>query len=77
MPLKLKRLCAGSYVTLDGEYEIHSWERPEKDDYGPAGEVQWYWRHKNGVADDRYDTKREAVAALEYCLAHPDLFLLD
>ena len=61
---KLKRLAPCLYVTADGLYEVHGWQRPEKDDYGPAGQWKWYWRPVNGGADDLFDTKREAVAAL-------------
>lgn len=67
--LRLKRIAPALYVTADGLYEVHGWQRPEKDDYGPAGEWNWYWRPINGVAEDRWYTKREAVAALAAWLA--------
>lgn len=62
---KLKRLAPGFYVTLDGAWEIVGFQRPTKDDYGPAGEWRWYYRAlPNGDVHEHYDTKREAVDAL-------------
>jgi hypothetical protein len=62
--LRLKRICPGSYVTTDGQYEIHGFQRPEKNGYGSAGEWTWYWRPVNDAAHDRFYTKREAVESL-------------
>lgn len=62
--LKLKRIAPGCYQTLDGQYLVVGFQRPEKDHYGPAGEWRWYWRRVDDDAHDHYDTKREAVEAL-------------
>jgi hypothetical protein len=64
--MKLKRIAAGLYETLDGKYEVRGFAREEKDGYGPAGEVMWYWRETaGGKATDRFWSKREAVEALK------------
>lgn len=68
LAVRLKRVAPGSYVTVDGLYEVHGFQRPEKCAYGPAGEWVWYWRPAAGVAEDRYSSKREAVAALAFSL---------
>ena len=65
--LKLKRIAPGCYQTADGKYEVIGFQRPEKCDYGPAGQWQWYFRGlPYGDVDGHYYTKREAVEALGY-----------
>jgi len=64
-PFTLKRLAPGCYQTTDGKYEIISFTRPEKDDYGPAGQPVWYFRSlPYGDVAESFDTKREAVQAM-------------
>jgi len=67
--LKLKRIAPGYYLTVDGRFQVSGFQRPEKCDYGPAGQWRWYWRPVDDVAHDHYDTKREAVAALAAWIA--------
>lgn len=70
MTVKLKRIAPGLYETRDGRYEVVGFQRPERCDYGPAGEWRWYYRPKTyrHYADvgEHFDTKREAVAALAH-----------
>ena len=61
----LKRVAPGFYE-FDKQWQVIAYQRPEAvPGYGPAGKWVWYWMHKNGGAEDRYDTKREAVEALK------------
>lgn len=63
--IKLRRVAPGRYETKDGQFEVVGWQRPEADDYGPAGEWQWYWRElPNGKAYDLFDRKYQAVESL-------------
>lgn len=63
--IKLRRIAPALYETQDGRFEIAGWQRPEADDYGPAGEWQWYWRElPHGEAHDLFDRKWQAVEAL-------------
>ena len=63
--MKTRRIQAGQYETQDGRYTIQAIVREEAGGYGPAGEIQWYVGRTGYPADDVYDTKREAVAALD------------
>lgn len=65
--LSVKRIAPGfyRYTTPEGiVFEIHGFQRPERTDYGPAGEWRWYWIPEDGDAHDHYDTKHEAYCAL-------------
>jgi len=65
---KLKRVAA-SFYEFDEQWQVKGYQRPETvPGYGPAGQWVWYWMHKNGEANDRYDTKREATAAMKACV---------
>lgn len=62
---RLRRIAPGFYVSSDGRVQIHGWQRPEADGYGPAGERMWYFLIDGVGGDDLYYTKREAVEAAQ------------
>lgn len=68
--MKLRRINAGYYETLDGKYEIVGFQRTENIGYGPVGSMVWYWRERPyGSVEDNFDTKREAVESLQRWLS--------
>jgi len=63
--LRLRRIAPQYYETEDGRYLVTGYYATAAEAGGYGAGWRWYWAPADGHAEDVWDTKREAVEALE------------
>lgn len=63
--LRLRRIAPQYYETADGRYLVTGFFVTAAEAGGYGAGWRWYWAPAGGSGEDVWDTKREAVEALE------------